>query len=170
MQKQTFKGEKIMSEIKDIELAKATFQTLCCALDKNEWSYKKDEEKMSIECGAQGDDLPIEITINIDADRMVAIMISKLPFVIEEEKRLDVVVAVSAVNNILVDGCFDFDIASGHMFFRMTNSFIDSKISEEVFSYLLFCSCQAIDEYNDRFLMIGKGIVSIEQFLTSLSD
>jgi len=157
-----------MAEIKDLTKAKETFAKLCQALDSREWHYKKDEEKLSVECGAQGEDLPMEITIRVDADRMLIILISHLPFVIQEDKRLDTAVAVSTINNLLVDGCFDFDIKSGHMFFRMTNSFIESEIGEDVFMYLLMCSCQTIDEYNDKFLMLAKGMLSIEQFLGNI--
>ena len=156
-----------MVELKNYEQAKATFATLCQALDNHEWRYKKDEDKLSIECGAQGDDLPMEITVKVDSDRMLVLLISHMPFVIQEDKRLDVAIAVSAINNALVDGCFDYDVASGHMFFRMTNSFVESKISEEVFAYMLFCSCKTVDEYNDKFLMLAKGLISIEQFLTT---
>lgn len=159
-----------MAELKNLEQAKVAFATLCQALDKHEWHYKKDDEKMSIECGAQGDDLPMELTVKVDADRMLVILISHMPFVIQEDKRIDVAIAVSAINNALVDGCFDYDVVSGHMFFRMTNSFIESKISEEVFAFMLFCSCKTIDEYNDKILMLAKGLISIEQFLSTLAN
>ena len=153
-----------------MEQAQSTFATLCQALDKNDWRYRKDEDALKIECGAQGDDLPMEITVSVDAEKMLVLLLSHMPFVIQEDKRLDVAIAVSAINNELVDGCFDYDIASGHMFFRMTNSFIESKLSEEVFAYMLFCSCHVIDEYNDKFLMLAKGMVSVEQFLSSLNN
>lgn len=159
-----------MAEQNKLEEAKVAYGTLCQALDRYELHYEKNEEKLSIECDIQGDDLPMEITVNVDADRMLAILISHMPFVIQEDKRLDVAIAVSAINNALVDGCFDYDVASGHMFFRMTNSFLESKISEEVFAYMLFCSCQTIDEYNDKFLMLAKGMISIEQFLATLAN
>jgi len=159
-----------MAELKKLEQAKSVFATLCQTLDHEEWKFKKNEEKLSVECGARGEDLPIDISINVDADRMLVLLISHIPFVIQEDKRLDVAIAVSAINNMLVDGCFDYDVTSGHMFFRMTNSFIESKLSEDVFTYMLYCSCKTIDEYNDKFLMLGKGMLSIEQFLASLAD
>ncbi len=157
-----------MTDEKKLEQAKQTFATLCRALDNENWRYKKLEDELTIECGARGDDLPMDITIKVDPKRMLILLLSHLPFVIQEDKRLDVAIAVSAVNNVLVDGCFDYDVSSGHMFFRMTNSFIESSISEEVCTYMLFCSCQMIDEYNDRFLMVSKGMVSMEQFLSSM--
>ncbi len=159
-----------MAELKNLEQAKTVFATVCQALDKHEWRYKKDEEKLSIECGAQGDDLPMEITIRVDAERRLVMLLSHMPFVIQEDKRLDVAIAVSAINNLLVDGCFDYDVTTGHMFFRMTNSFIESETSAEVFSYMLFCACHTIDEYNDKFLMLAKDMLSMEQFLSAIEN
>lgn len=150
-----------------LERAQKVYGTLCSTLDSHEWHYKKDEEKLSIDCGAQGEDLPMEITIKVDAERQLIMLLSHLPFVISEDKRLDVAIAVSAVNNKLVDGSFDYDIADGHMFFRMTSSFIESEIGNELFTYMLMVSCHTIDEYNDKFLMLGKGMMSIEDFISN---
>lgn len=159
-----------MAELTKLEQAKAVFATLCQALDNHEWHYTKDEEKLSIECGAQGEDLPMEINIHVDTERLLVLLLSHIPFAIQEDKRLDVAIAISAINNTLVDGCFDYNVASGAIFFRMTNSFIESKISEEVLTYMLMCSCSTIDDYNDKLLMLSKGMVSIEQFLASLAE
>lgn len=156
-----------MAEQKSLEQAQAVFATLCRALDAREWHYQKDEEGLCIECGARGDDLPMEITVKVDAERMVIRLISHMPFVIQEDKRLDVAIAVSSINNMLVDGSFDYDITSGQIFYRMTSSFLESEIGEEVFLYMIFCSCQIIDEYNDKFLMLAKGMLSLEQFLAN---
>lgn len=158
-----------MADQKYLAQAQAAFRTFCQTMDNLNWKYKKDDEKLSVESGAQGDDLPIKLTIDCDADRGLVFLISHLPFVIQEDKRLDVAIAVSAINNVLVDGCFDYDVTNGHMFFRMTSSFIDSTLGEELFAYMLFCSCQTIDKYNDRFLMISKGMMTIEQFLAALT-
>lgn len=152
------------------QLALDTFATLCQALDNNDWKYKKDEEKLIVECGAQGDDLPMEITIHVDAERQIVLLFSKLPFAIQEDKRLDVAIAVSAVNNALADGSFDYDVTNGRMYFRMTNSFMDSVLSEEVFAYMLYCSCKTIDDYNDKFLMLAKGMLDMEKFLADVMN
>ena len=159
-----------MAELKNLELAKATFETLCQALEKNDWRFKKNEEKMAIECGARGDDLPIDISIHVDPDRMLVMLLSRLPYSIPQDKRLDVAIAVSAINNALVDGSFDYDIASGQMYFRMTNSFVESKIGEDLIMYMLLCSCATVDEYNDKFLMLGKGVITLEQILATLKN
>lgn len=157
-----------MAEQEKLKLAKTTFDTLCKALEHHDWHFKKDEESLTIECGAQGDDLPMEITIVVDSERMLIILMSHLPFVTPEDKRLDTAVAVSAVNYALVDGSFDYDIKSGHMIFRMSNSFRESLIGEELFMYMILVSCHTIDEYNDKFLMLSKGVLSLEQFIEGI--
>ncbi len=157
-----------MAEYTNMEQARAAFATLCQALDKKEWRYKKDEETMTIECGARGDDLSMDLTIKVDAERMLVLLFSHLPFVVQEDKRLDVAVGISAINNRLVDGCFDYNLVKGHIFFRMTNSILESKLSEEVFTYLLFCSCKTIDDFNEKLMMLARGIITIEQFLSTV--
>ena len=151
--------------IDKISSAKNTFATLCSMLDNNEWKYEKDEENLCIDCGAQGEDLPIPIKIRIDAERQIILLLSLIPFSVNEDKRMETAVAVSIVNNLLVDGSFDYDITTGDLYFRMTNSFIDSDISEEAFKYMLYCSCMTIDEYNDKFLMLSKGLLPLDSFL-----
>ncbi len=156
-----------MAEEKDILQAKAAYKTLCDALDHNGWHYEKKEEQFIIECGAQGEDLPMHVTVMVSPDRLMVNLLSHLPFTIPEEKRVDVAIAVTTVNNRLVDGSFDYDIGRGHLFFRMNNSIRESNISEEVFMYLILCSCQTIDNYNDKLLMLIKGTLTLEQFLSS---
>ncbi len=154
-----------MNDEKKLASARAAFATLCASLDANDWHYDKNEEELEIECGAQGEDLPMRLTIKVDADRQVVLLYSHLPFVVAEDKRLDVAIAVTCVNDHLVDGSFDFDIKSGHMFFRMTNSLIGNVLGTDTFSYMLYCSCGTIDDYNDKFLMLSKGMISLEQFM-----
>lgn len=147
--------------------AQTVYKTLCDALDDNEWHYKKDPEKLRIDCSAQGEDLPIELSVVVDAGRQLIILLSRLPFVIPEDKRLDVAIAVSVVNDEMVDGSFDYDVTNGQMYFRLTSSFIESEISKELVFYMVICSCQTIDNYNDKFLMLGKGLIGIDKFIES---
>ncbi len=159
-----------MAEEMLIAEAKKVFDGLCAALDANKWKYQKDEAELVISCGAQGEDLPIELVVRVDAKRRLVILLSKLPFVVAEDKRMDACVAVSAVNSRLVDGSFDYNVLNGKMFFRMTNSYIDSALSESVYMYMIYCACHTIDEYNDQFLMLSKGMLSLEQFLTKATN
>ena len=126
-----------MAEEKDIKQARTVYAALCAMLDERDLHYEKDEENLSITCGAQGDDLPIEM----------------------------LAVAVSQANNGLVDGCFDYDFIEGRIFFRMTSSYRDSLIGKDLFAYMLFCSFQTIDDYNDKFLMVAKNKMSFDEIV-----
>lgn len=147
--------------------AQNVYNTLCATMDELEWHYTKIDEKLSIHCNAQGDDLPIDLVVNIDTERQLIILLSQLPLTVPEEKRLDVAIATSVANYGMVDGSFDFDITDGRMFFRMTSSFIESEIGKELLAYMVLVSCRTIDDYNDKFLMLAKGMISIEQFIAN---
>ena len=95
-------------------------------------------------------------------------LLSTLPFNVPEDKRLDLAIAISQVNDVLVDGSFDYDVKRGRILFRMTNSFIESDIGNDLFDYLVGCSCQTIDEYNDKMMKVSLGIMSVEDFIKEI--
>lgn len=150
----------------NLERARKVYKTLCATLDSHSWKFTGDEEHLCIECGVQGEDLPMEVRIEVNSNAQLIVLLSRLPFVVSEEKRLDVAIATSIVNDRLVDGSFDYNITKGRMFFRMTSSFIESEIGNEMFTYMLMCSCSTIDAYNDKFLMLSKGMIGIEKFIS----
>lgn len=158
-----------MFESKKTKQAKSVLRTICQTLDDCELRYDKDEEKLLVTLTAKGDDLPVDLVFRVDADRQSVRLVSPLPFKVKEDRRLETAVAVNAVNDRLVDGCFDFDVNSGEMFFRMTNSYIESELGKELFVYMTFCTFKTVDEYNDKFMMLAKDLMSIEQFLSSLN-
>jgi len=159
-----------MTDKMKLEQARSVFDIICRALDKNNIRYDKDTGALSIEFGVQGSDLIENIKISVDVQRRLVLLISHIPFTVQDDKRIDVAVAVAAINGWLVHGSFDYDVISGTIFFRMTNSYIESYIDEEVYEYMLFCAFSTVDEYNDKLLMISKGNLAIEQFLSELSQ
>lgn len=159
-----------MAEAINLERAQAVYNSLCRKLDEINWRYTRHDENLSIDCDARGDDLPMSLVFRVNAEKSMLLLISRLPFTVPEDKRLDMAIASTVANYRLADGCFDYDIKSGNMYFRMTNSFVDSMPGGEVFTYMLFCSCGTIDEYNDKFLMLTKGYVSIEKFIEQESQ
>ena len=147
------------------EHALLAFKSICDNLDAHHWKYKKNEDNLTIDSGAQGEDLPIDFTIKVNEDKQLVLLLSHQPFVTPGDRRIDMAVAASVVNNCLVDGCFDFDIRNGHMFFRMVSSFCDSILGDDLFSYMIACSCKTIDDFNDKFMMLATGMITVEQFI-----
>ena len=159
-----------MAQYKDPALVKATFDTLCRTLEQNNWPYRKDEQTCSIRCSVQGEEQPITLNIRVDADRMLVLLASQLLVTVSQDKRLDVVLAVCGINNLLVDGCFDYDYTTGKIYFRMTNSFVESRRNEEFFDCLVRCAAQTVDAYSEQLQMISSGMLSIADFLTALQN
>ncbi len=155
-----------MADEKKLKQAQAAFQALCEMLEEEDWHYEKDAENFVITCGAQGDDLPMKIRIEVDPERQLIILLSQMPFTIPEERRTALAVAVSAANNGMIDGSFDYDYLSGDIVFRMTSSFRGSLIGKDIFEYMLLCSCYTIDKYNDKFLIVAKKDMSDEEILS----
>lgn len=154
-----------MSEEKDLKQAKTVYKSLCDMLDERKWRYQKHDEDLTITCGAQGEDLPLELIMEVDAQRMLVSIMSPMPFAIPENRRTALAVAVSQANYGMVDGSFDYNYLNGRIVFRQTMSYRNSLISKELLSYMLLCACNTIDEYNDKFLMVAKNNMTNEEIL-----
>ncbi len=154
-----------MANDANLKQARNAFNALCAMLDENDWHYDLDEEKLTIECSARGDDLPMDVTINVDAERQLVLLISHMPYDIPEEKRTALAIAVTLANNAIVDGSFDYDVLDGNILFRLTSSFRNSIVSKEMFKYMLYVSCTTIDEYNDKFLFVAKKDMSLDEII-----
>ena len=65
-----------MEKRKEDLAAAQVYYDLCKMLDGEGWKYKKSVEDLRIECGAQGEDLPIELNIKVDAERQLVMVLS----------------------------------------------------------------------------------------------
>ncbi len=147
------------------ERALKVYAALCGNMDELGWRYEKNEEQLSVKCCAQGKDLSMDISLEVNEQRQLILLLSYLPFIVSEERRVDMAVAVSVINSRLADGCFDYEIRYGQMIFRMTNSYCDSIPGRDLFSYMLLVSCKIIDEFNDKFMMLATGTIDLEKFI-----
>lgn len=153
-----------MTDDRKIKNALIVYDTLCKMLDENGYRYDKHPEDMVITFGVKGEDIPMHFVLNIDANRELIRLMSLIPVVFDEDKRLDGAIATCQVNYRLADGSFDYDYNSGKILFRMTSSYVDSLISKELFAYMIAVACYTVDEYNDKFFMLAKGQLPLEAF------
>ena len=149
----------------DMKKAVEVYDTLCSMLDNIGWKYEKVEEKLMIKSGVKGEDLPIDFLVIVKPRNQVVQFISSMPFNMPEDKRVEGALAVCTANYGLVDGSFDYDLSDGQIVFRLTSSYRDSLLSEALFEYMIMVSASTIDNYNDRFFMLAKGMISLEQFI-----
>ena len=155
-----------MSEV-NMKQAKEVFATMVKMLDARDWHYSKDEENLVIHSGVKGDDLPVEFIVAVDAEREVVRFMSKLPFSMPEEKRVDGAIAVCiANNNGVVNGSFDYNIASGEIYFKMAAPFCGGvDLSQDVFHMLTFVGTSTVNAYNDKLFMISKGMMTVSDLM-----
>ena len=153
-----------MAEV-NMEKAKEVFDALVNMLDTRDWKYDKFEEDLVIKSGIKGEDLPIEFLIVVKPNNQVVQLLSRLPFQIPEDKRVDAAIAICVANNGLVDGSFDYDISDGDITFRLTCSYRESYLSADLFEYMILVSAGTIDDYNDKFFMIAKDMMTVSQFI-----
>ena len=156
-----------MTDAKKLADALTAYKTLLQALDAIDWKYEKNEEKLRVDFSVKGDDLPMEFTMIVDADRQLVRLVSFLPFHFPADKRAEGAIATSQINYKLADGSFDYDIKDGEVSFRMTSSFRSSLISESLLRYMVQCAIYTVDEYNDKLFMISKGMLSLQDFLAN---
>ena len=146
------------------------YEALCNSLDGMGWKYTKEEDELMVRVGVNGDDLPMDFIIKIDEGRQLIRVMSFLPFKFSGESIVDGSLATSQLNNLLADGSFDFDVSDGTVLFRMTASYKDSLISQQLFLHMIEYSCFVVDKYNDKLMMLAKGMMDIKDFFLQLAD
>ena len=145
--------------------AKSVYQTIASALDNKEWKYQSDRDNLRFHISFSTDDLDVKIIIAVDAERDLVRLISILPFTFPEDKRVEGALAATIANHGMIHGSFDFDLGDGQMLFKLTNSYKGGPIDDETVHYLLGIAVGTIDKYDDQFLAIAKGYMSISDFI-----
>lgn len=153
-----------MEDEKKLKKARMVFDTVCATLDAKEFKYDKDEDELAVTYMVGGDDIPMLMVIRIDAERELVRLLSPVPAVFEGDKKIEGAIATCQANYNLADGSFDYGYKEGKVLFRMTSSFCDSLISGELLEYMMGCAAFTVDAYNDKFLMLALGKLSLEEF------
>lgn len=143
---------------------KLIFRRVCKYLDDNNFKYDTDEKDLLIHFGMRGEDIPVKIIIRVDDKRSLLKVVSPMPFDIAEDKRVEAAIAINAINNQLANGNFDMDIGDGTVLFRVAVPF-EGGMPDESIHYLIGVACVTVDEYNDKLLMLNKGMWTLEEFI-----
>lgn len=152
-----------MAGEKELKQAKSVYDSICKMLDEEGWRYNGNAEELVINTGAVGEDLPIDLTIRVDPKKTLVSVWSKMPFNVPKGKLVEMAIAISMVNYGFVDGNFDYNFIDGSIYFRLTSSFKESLIGKETFKYMVMLSCAMVDKFNDKFLMIIKDKMTLDE-------
>ena len=154
-----------MTEEVSMKKAKEVLDSLVKMLDSRNWRYEKHEENLLIKSSVKGEDLPIEFIVAVNPDAEVIQFISPMPFNMPEDKRVDGAIAVCVANYGLINGSFDYDLRDGEIRFRLTTSYTGSVLSDDLLERLILIAASTSDKYNDKFFMLAKGMLTVQQFI-----
>ncbi len=157
-------------EQKRIETAAQNTEVLLAMLEHRKLKYTIEERtdvRTHIRIHFTGEDLPMTLHIILRTDRQIVSVLSVMPFRIDEARRNEAAIAVTAANHGLIDGSFDLNMQTGEIRFRLTSCFIGTVLSEALYAYLMFVSAETIDRYNDRFRDLNEGKLNLEGFLAA---
>ena len=150
---------------------RAIFQNLVKHLHdiKLKFEEKELENSFMIKFNMGGDDIPMRFFIYVNPDKQLITLHSPQPVTFPADKIDLACKAICAINYRLTDGDFQIDIRDGEVLFNMSNSYAGSLISTEVFDYMLGMSINIVDEFNDKLLMLSKGLIDFDTLKSSLN-
>ena len=159
-----------MATEKEMRLAKNTFDNLCQWLKEDDWKFDTDEDHLLVTFGAVGDDLTMNLAVQINTELMIVSVYNYFDFEIPQNKRTAMALAICAANERLHDGNFDLNLANGSMLFRMTCSFRESLLGKELMRYLVVTSCTTTDNFNDKFYDFVNDKISFEELMAWIKE
>ena len=145
--------------------AKKVYDDLCTFLDERNWKYERFDDNLVVMFMTEGEDIPMSFLILVDPFFEVIRVASRRPFSVPEDKRIDMALAICGASYGLADGSFDYNMEEGTISFRLTASFKESNIGEQLFEYLIVFSDLVVDRFNDKFLALCKGLIDVDEFI-----
>ncbi len=145
-------------------------EILIAMLNHRKLKYSIEEQtdaRTHIRISFTGNDLPMTLHMILRTDKQIASVLSAMPFRISQEHMQDAALAVIAANHGLIDGSFDLNTKTGEIRFRLTSSYMETTLSEALFSYLMYVSAETIDRFNDRFEALNNGTLTLADFLAA---
>ncbi len=147
--------------------AREVYNSLVNMLNTRDWNFSQDDEELVVNARINGEDLPIDFIIRVIDKSEVIQFRSSLPIKMPEDKRVEGAIAVSVANYGMINGSFDYDIRDGELVFRLTTSYTGSTLSDDLLEKMIYISAGTIDRYNDRFFMLAKGKMTLDEFISA---
>ncbi len=144
--------------------ATEVYEQLCEHLEACRLKFTRHDDDRMVRLGMRGEDLPMDLLLSV-YENGVLMLVSRLPFAIPEDKRMEVAVGCVAVNDRLRHGSFDLNLSDGTLTFRMAMPYLDADLTRMQVEYMVIVPSSTIDEFNDKFLALSKGLLTIAQFI-----
>lgn len=149
--------------------AAAEFDAICAALDSRGWSYEKDKDTFSVAFTSNGTEMPLSIALKVNPELMTVSVYVIPPLETPEGKEEDFAVATALINDGIVHGNFDYDKKERRMIFRMSTSYRDSTLDNDVYFYLIGAAFSTVDSVAPTIKALCDGKLTVEQIITAIA-
>lgn len=151
------------------ERADAVFKCYCDFLDGENLKYQKDESERTVILQLTGEDFPMTTMFHVEEEQERTFIFSKMPFEIQKEKLVDIVMAVNYINQVLAIGTFCVDMNNLYCSFESNEIFTGlSGFSKAYAERVIMVAFSAIEKYNDKLFAINKGLMTVKDFAAQL--
>ena len=150
--------------------AQVCYNTITQALDNMGWKYTEDNSTLRIKYDAYGEDLCATYIFAISAEKETVTLTCTLPYRAPRHDRGNFAKAMALANSRFYNGSFEFNPQTREVLYRMT-TFLKGgmSFSVEAATYMIDTSCDTVDKYNDKFLAVGKGYLTLDQFISLIT-
>ena len=146
------------------ERAGQMYEMVCCALDKKNFKYVKNEEKLQVLLGIKDSNRSISVGIAVEEKKQRIHLCSPWEIKVSGEKCKDIVAAVCEANAKLVDGCMVYNVPNNVLEFKVSVSLWDSKAGEGIVDYLIGSAYAVAARFGEMFDKLNKGEMSLDEF------
>lgn len=150
--------------------AKQMYARVVEAFGGKGWRYQEHEDDLRVDISFGTDDLPVEMRVRIYPKIEAICVTAPMSFKMPEDKRLDGAIAVCVANYGLICGGFDYDINDGEISIRLSLLYTDTDVSCEAITDMIGLTVSTSDNYNDKFFMLAKGMMTIEDFVAKENE
>ncbi len=151
------------------ERADAVFSCFCAYLDGKNYKYGKDESERSIVLQLTGEDFPMTVLFKVEEENERTFVFSKIPFEVQKEKLVDLVMATTYINQVLAVGTFCVDLDNDYCSYESNEIFTGlSGFGEAYAEQVILSAFSAIEKYNDKLFAINKGLMTVKEFAAQL--
>ena len=153
------------------KLGEITYENLCKAFELMEFTFHKNDEKLSVSCVCSGDSLRINVFIRVNPGSYCVTFYSPMPFAIKKDMAGEVCLALACINNKLKFGKFDLDIDTGGIDYNFCNYYYhDAPPAPELLKDMIIIALHTVDKYNDKLLGVNDGLLTFKDFINASDD
>ena len=153
----------------DLERAIAVFGAVRSYLD-GVADYEADESKKTIKFYVDGGKSVLSAELRIIIFLQVMRLSVRLDFLVSDQKRSDVALARTGLNNVVADGGFVLDYSDGVLEYRVSDCYLDRMPDKATFDYMVGVSRSTIGHYYRKLEGLSSGNISLPEFLLSIQE